>query len=124
MRGSRLRQGFARRSFSKGGHKPGMTSFGIKPHLTGYISSPALRNVGAWTAGRLSASDLPWYIVAQVLGGITGAGIPVLILHGKNVGYDVAVTTCSMQDFLLYRACLAHLDGPRCCPMSTPCRSL
>lgn len=48
-------------------------------------------SIGAWTADRLSASDLPWYIVAQVLGGIAGAGILVLTLNDKNAGYDVAV---------------------------------
>ena len=43
-------------------------------HISGAHLNPAV-SVGAWVAGRLETKDLFPYIIAQVLGGIAGAGI-------------------------------------------------
>jgi aquaporin Z len=47
-------------------------------------------SIGVWAAGRLPTSELPGYIIAQVLGGILGAVILYIIVTGKLAGYDVA----------------------------------
>ena len=45
-------------------------------HISGCHLNPAV-SVGLWAGKRFPASDLLPYIVAQVLGGIVGAGVPV-----------------------------------------------
>ena len=52
-------------------------------HISGCHLNPAV-SVGLWAGGRFPASDLGPYIVAQVLGGITGAAIIYLIFTGKS----------------------------------------
>ena len=56
-------------------------------HVSGCHLNPAV-SVGLWAGGRFPASDLPGYIVAQVLGGIAGASILYLIASG-HAGFDV-----------------------------------
>ncbi|HEX2759893.1 MAG TPA: aquaporin, partial [Rhizomicrobium sp.] len=50
-------------------------------HVSGCHLNPAV-SVGLWAGGRFPLSDLPGYIIAQVLGGIAGAGILYLIASG------------------------------------------
>ncbi|NBL64921.1 aquaporin Z [Flavobacterium sp. NST-5] len=49
--------------------------------ISGCHLNPAV-SVGLWIAGRFSKKDLPFYILAQVSGGIFGAGILYLIASG------------------------------------------
>lgn len=51
-------------------------------HVSGCHLNPAV-SVGLWAGGRFPAKDLVPYMVAQVLGGIAGAGILYLIASGK-----------------------------------------
>lgn len=51
-------------------------------HVSGCHLNPAV-SVGLCMGGRFKASDLPGYIIAQVLGGIAGAGVLYLIASGK-----------------------------------------
>jgi aquaporin Z len=51
-------------------------------HVSGAHLNPAV-SVGLWAGGRFKLSELPGYIVAQVLGAIAGAGILYLIASGK-----------------------------------------
>jgi aquaporin Z len=57
-------------------------------HISGCHLNPAV-SIGLWTGGRFPASELLAYIIAQVLGAITGAGILYLIASGK-AGFDVS----------------------------------
>jgi aquaporin Z len=57
-------------------------------HVSGCHLNPAV-SFGLWTAGRFRGSELPSYVVAQVLGGILGAGVLYLIASGK-AGFDVS----------------------------------
>lgn len=63
-------------------------AYGIGP-ISGCHINPAV-SIGAWAAGRLPGSDLPGYIIAQVLGGIAGAALLAFVLAGKVGGYDFA----------------------------------
>src|SRR6195256_6192568 len=56
-------------------------------HISGCHLNPAV-SVGLWAGKRFPASDLAPYIIAQVLGGIAGAGILYLIASG-HAGFDV-----------------------------------
>ena len=56
-------------------------------HVSGCHLNPAV-SVGLWAGGRFPATDLPGYIIAQVAGGIAGAGILYLIASG-HAGFDV-----------------------------------
>ncbi len=62
-------------------------------YAIGYISgchiNPAI-SIGMVVAGRMKASEAAYYIVAQILGAIAGAGILILIASGKP-DYSVAV---------------------------------
>ena len=52
-------------------------------HISGAHLNPAV-SVGAWIAGRLETKDLAPYMIAQVLGGIAGAGILYVIATGNG----------------------------------------
>lgn len=57
-------------------------------HISGCHLNPAV-TLGLYTGRRFPASDLLPYIVAQVLGGIAGAGVLYLIASGKP-GFSLA----------------------------------
>ncbi|MEJ5375367.1 MAG: aquaporin Z [bacterium] len=57
-------------------------------HISGCHLNPAV-SLGLWAGRRFPASDLLPYIIAQVLGGILGAGILCLIATGK-AGFDLS----------------------------------
>ena len=52
-------------------------------HISGCHLNPAV-SVGLWMGGRFSASELPGYIIAQVLGGMAGAGVLWVIASGNG----------------------------------------
>src|SRR5664279_4422600 len=52
-------------------------------HISGCHLNPAV-SVGLVVGKRFPASELPAYVIAQVLGGIAGAGILYLIASGKD----------------------------------------
>lgn len=56
-------------------------------HISGCHLNPAV-SVGLWIGGRFERNDLIPYILAQVLGGLAGAGILYLIATGKS-GVDI-----------------------------------
>ena len=56
-------------------------------HISGCHLNPAV-SIGLCVGGRFPSSELPGYIVSQVLGGIAGAGVLYLIASGK-AGFDV-----------------------------------
>jgi len=51
-------------------------------HISGCHLNPAV-SIGLWIGGRFEGKELLPYILAQVLGGIAGAGILYLIVTGK-----------------------------------------
>ena len=55
--------------------------------ISGGHFNPAV-SIGLWAGGRFPASDLPAYIVAQVVGAIVAAGVLYLIASGK-AGFDL-----------------------------------
>ena len=57
-------------------------------HISGCHLNPAV-SIGQWVGGRFPAKELAPYIVAQVLGGILGAGLVYLIASGSS-GFDVS----------------------------------
>jgi aquaporin Z len=63
-------------------------AYGIGP-ISGCHINPAV-TVAVWASGRMKSSEVPGYIIAQVLGGIAGAGLLLLIMQGKLAGYDLA----------------------------------
>jgi aquaporin Z len=56
-------------------------------HVSGCHLNPAV-SIGLWMGGRFDKKDLIPYVIAQVLGGIAGAGILYLIASGKD-GFDL-----------------------------------
>ena len=56
-------------------------------HISGAHLNPAV-SIGLWVGGRFDAKELLPYIIAQVLGGIAGAGILYLIASGK-AGFEI-----------------------------------
>jgi len=56
-------------------------------HISGCHLNPAV-SIGLWTGGRFPATELGPYIVAQVIGGLAGAGILYVIATGQ-AGFDV-----------------------------------
>ncbi|WP_321309205.1 aquaporin Z [Marinifilum fragile] len=51
-------------------------------HISGCHLNPAV-SIGLWVGGRFDGKELIPYIIAQVLGGIAGAGILYMIASGK-----------------------------------------
>ncbi len=56
-------------------------------HVSGCHLNPAV-SIGLWIGGRFESKELIPYIIAQVLGGIAGAGILYLIATGKS-GFEI-----------------------------------
>ncbi|MGP8939916.1 aquaporin Z [Enterobacter soli] len=56
-------------------------------HISGGHFNPAV-SLGLWAAGRFPASQLPGYMIAQVAGGLLGAGVLYLVTSGLP-GFDV-----------------------------------
>ncbi len=52
-------------------------------HISGCHLNPAV-SIGLWIGGRFSGREVIPYILAQVLGGIAGAGILYIIASGKS----------------------------------------
>jgi aquaporin Z len=63
-------------------------AFAIGP-VSGCHINPAV-TAAMWAAGRIPAADAIGYVVAQLIGGIVGAAILVVILTGKTASYDIA----------------------------------
>ncbi|MDA3133011.1 aquaporin Z [Atlantibacter subterraneus] len=59
-------------------------------HISGGHFNPAV-TLGLWAGGRFPAKDIFGYIIAQVIGGILGAGVLYLIASGK-VGFDAVAS--------------------------------
>jgi aquaporin Z len=57
-------------------------------HISGCHLNPAV-SIGLWAGKRFPASDLVPYIIAQVLGGIAGAGVLYAIASGR-AGFDLS----------------------------------
>jgi aquaporin Z len=57
-------------------------------HVSGCHLNPAV-SVGLWAGGRFRTAELPGYVIAQVLGGITGAAVLWIIATG-HAGFDLA----------------------------------
>jgi aquaporin Z len=57
-------------------------------HISGCHLNPAV-SVGLWAGKRFAAAKLPFYILAQVAGGIAGAGVLYLIASGQ-AGFDLS----------------------------------
>ncbi|PHS06805.1 MAG: aquaporin Z [Kordia sp.] len=55
-------------------------------HISGGHFNPAV-TIGLWMGGRFDAKEIPSYIISQVIGGISGAGVLYLIATGN--GSDV-----------------------------------
>ena len=65
-------------------------AYGVGP-ISGCHINPAV-TLAMTTAGRLPVRELPGYIIAQLLGAIAGAAVPVVILSSKLTGYDLAAS--------------------------------
>lgn len=52
-------------------------------HISGAHLNPAI-SIGLWIGGRFDAKELVGYIIAQVLGGIAGAGVLYVIATGNG----------------------------------------
>ena len=63
-------------------------AYGIGP-VSGCHINPAV-TLGVFAAGRMPASEVPGYIIAQFLGGLAGAALLLVILQGHGGGYDLA----------------------------------
>jgi aquaporin Z len=65
-------------------------AYAIGP-VSGCHINPAV-TIGAWAAGRFPTALVPGYVIAQVLGGIAGILILIVILTGKGAGYSIATS--------------------------------
>jgi len=63
-------------------------AYAIGP-ISGCHINPAI-TVCLWTAGRFPAREVPYYVVAQFLGGLAGAALVSGLLSGRAGGADLA----------------------------------
>jgi aquaporin Z len=59
--------------------------------ISGAHINPAV-TLGLLINKKIDAKDVPGYIIAQIIGGILGAGLVLLIAKGQSGGYDPAIT--------------------------------
>lgn len=65
-------------------------AYGIGP-ISGCHINPAV-TAAFWSAGRMPAGQAIAYMVSQVIGAVVGAALLLLILSGREGGYDVATS--------------------------------
>ncbi|HZP20706.1 MAG TPA: aquaporin [Bauldia sp.] len=65
-------------------------AYGIGP-ISGCHINPAV-TISVWAAGRMKTDEAAAYIISQIVGGIVGAGVLLLVAEGRASGYDVAVS--------------------------------
>jgi aquaporin Z len=65
-------------------------AYAIGP-ISGCHINPAV-TVAFWAAGRMTVNEAIGYIISQLVGGIVGALVLVIILKGKNAGYDIGAS--------------------------------
>lgn len=61
-------------------------AYGIGP-VSGCHINPAV-TLGVWSSGRMQTSEVPGYIISQLLGAVAGAAILYMILSGRGAGWD------------------------------------
>jgi len=83
-------------------------AYGIGRISGGHLN-PAV-TVSMWVAGRMEAKDAIFYIVAQCIGALIGAGLLVLLLKGKNSGYNLAdgLGQTGWKDYSVWSAILGE----------------
>ena len=83
-------------------------AYGIGP-ISGAHLNPAV-TVSMWVAGRMEAKDAISYIVAQCIGAVIGAGLLLLLLKGKNSGYNLAdgLGQTTWKDYSVWAAILSE----------------
>jgi aquaporin Z len=87
-------------------------AFAIGP-VSGCHLNPSV-TAAVWASGRMSTNDAIGYIVAQLIGGIIGAGILYIIMTGKSGGYNVATSGLGQNgwsSFGLTSAIIAEFVG-------------
>ncbi|HON07305.1 MAG TPA: MIP/aquaporin family protein [Verrucomicrobiota bacterium] len=65
-------------------------------HISGGHYNPAV-TLGVWIRGKCPASDVPWYMIAQIIGGVIAAFIGVYLL--KFIPDAKGITTGGAFDF-------------------------
>jgi aquaporin Z len=66
-------------------------------HISGCHLNPAV-SIGLWAGKRFPARDLIPYIVVQVVGGVIGAGVLLLIASGKP-GFDLSASNLAANGY-------------------------
>lgn len=66
-------------------------------HISGCHINPAI-SIGMVVAGRMKVSEAVYYIIAQIVGAVLGAGVLLLIASGKPE-YDIAVNGLGQNGF-------------------------
>jgi aquaporin Z len=87
-------------------------AFAIGP-VSGCHLNPSV-TAAVWASGRMSTGDAIGYIISQIIGGIIGALILLIIMKGRNGGYDVATQGLGQNgwsSFSLSSAMLAEFVG-------------
>lgn len=72
-------------------------AYAVGPISGGHFN-PAV-TAAVWAAGRMPTSEVPGYIVAQIIGAFVGAGFLALILMGKGSGYNIAQAGLGQNGF-------------------------
>src|SRR5688572_3548318 len=66
-------------------------------HISGCHLNPAV-TIGLWVGGRFPGSDIPWYVVAQVVGATVAAIVLLLIASGAP-GFDIQSSGLAQNGF-------------------------
>jgi aquaporin Z len=66
--------------------------------ISGAHINPAV-TAAMWTAGRMKSDEAIWYIAAQLIGALIGAGVLWLILQGRAGGLDLTKTSLGQNGF-------------------------
>ena len=66
-------------------------------HISGCHLNPAV-TIGLWAGGRFSASDIPAYVIAQVLGA-TAAALTLYVIASGAPGFDLAASGLAANGF-------------------------
>ncbi|WP_095081667.1 aquaporin [Mesorhizobium sophorae] len=82
--------------------------YGIGP-VSGCHINPAI-TLGLWAANRFTGAKVVGYVASQLIGGLVGAGILLVILKGRTGGYDPAALGLGQTGWAQYSVAIAFVS--------------
>lgn len=77
--------------------------------VSGCHINPAI-TLGLWAANRFPGAKVPGYVASQIVGGLLGAGVLLVLLKGRTEGYDAGALGLGQTGWAQYSVSVAFIS--------------